>query len=69
MQHMGSFLAFIMPPFAIGFVAMCFWWRWWLLFPIGIAAATFGKLQYDGVMASDGPGMVMGVILVVFLSI
>nr|WP_298100009.1 hypothetical protein [uncultured Shinella sp.] len=69
MQHFSSIVWFFLTPFAIGFFALCFWWRWWLLVPAAVAAAIFGKIEYDGVMTADGPGMALGIGLVVFLLI
>lgn len=68
MHISNSLLLFILAPYAIGFFALCFWWRWWLLLPIGAAAAVLAGMQYRSVMRSDGPGgMFLDVLLVVFL--
>ncbi len=69
MQHLGHFLTFIFPPYAIGFLALCFWWRWWLLVPAGLAAAVLAKIEYASVNASDGAGVAFGIILLVFVMI
>jgi len=63
------FLSFILPPYAIGFLALCFWWRWWLLVPAGLVAAVLAKIEYASVNASDGAGAALGIILVVFVMI
>lgn len=62
-------MLFILSPYVIGFLALCFWWRWWLLLPVGAVAAVIAAMQYRGVMQSDGPGMFLGVILVIFLAL
>ena len=68
MHISNSLLLFILAPYAIGFFALCFWWRWWLLLPIGSVAVVLAGLQYRGVMRSDGPGgMFLDVLLLVFL--
>ncbi|MBY3441789.1 MFS transporter [Rhizobium laguerreae] len=59
----------MLPPYAIGFLALCFWWRWWLLVPAGIVAAALAKFEYASVTAADGPGLALGIILVVFMMI
>ncbi|MBB4510635.1 hypothetical protein [Rhizobium leguminosarum] len=63
------FLSFILPPYAIGFLALCFWRRWWLLVPAGLVAAVLAKIEYASVNASDGAGVAFGIILVVFAMI
>ncbi|MGO6984316.1 hypothetical protein [Rhizobium leguminosarum] len=63
------FLSFILPPYALGFLALCFWWRWWLLVPAGIVAAVLAKIEYASVTAADGPGLAFGIALVVFMMI
>ncbi|MBY5399576.1 MFS transporter [Rhizobium leguminosarum] len=69
MQYLGHFLSFVGLPYAIGFLALCFWWRWWLLVPAGIVAAVLARIEYASVNASDGAGSVFGIILVVFAMI
>lgn len=69
MQYLGHFLSFVGPAYAIGFLALCFWWRWWLLVPAGIVAAVLAKIEFASVNASDGAGVALGIILVVFLVI
>ncbi|MGO7244335.1 hypothetical protein ACCS70_34610 [Rhizobium ruizarguesonis] len=69
MQYLGHFLSFVGPAYAIGFLALCFWWRWWLLVPAGIVAAVLAKIEFASVNASDGAGAVFGIILVVFAMI
>lgn len=69
MQLFFSVIPFFLPAFAVGFVALGFLWRWWLLVPAAMAAAYFGKAQYDGVMAADSPGVLLAVGLIVFLLI
>lgn len=69
MQYLGHFLSLAVQPYAIGFLALCFWWRWWLLIPAGIVAAVLAKFEYASVNASDGAGAAFGIILVVFLMI
>ncbi|NKL26769.1 hypothetical protein GFL92_08050 [Rhizobium leguminosarum bv. viciae] len=32
-------------PYLVGFLALCFWWRWWLLLPAGIVAAVVALVQ------------------------
>ncbi|MGR9197536.1 hypothetical protein [Rhizobium leguminosarum] len=63
------FLSFVAPAYAIGFLTMCFWWRWWLLVPAGIAAAVLATIEYANVAAADGPGVALGIVLVVFVMI
>ena len=63
MQNIGHFLSFVGPAYAIGFLALCFWWRWWLLLLAWIVAAV------ATVTASDGPGLASGILLVVFMMI
>jgi len=63
------FLSFVFPPYAIGFLALCFWRRWWLLIPAGIVASVLAKIEFTSVNASDGAGVAFGIILVVFLMI
>jgi hypothetical protein len=67
MHTSTSFLLFILSPYGIGFLALCFWWRWWLLLPVGAVASALAVGGYVGVMRSDGPGMVLGVMLLAFL--
>ncbi|AIC28123.1 hypothetical protein IE4771_CH03029 [Rhizobium etli bv. mimosae str. IE4771] len=62
-------LSFVAPAYAIGFLALCFWWRWWLLIPAGIVATVLAKIEFASVNSSDGPGVVFGIIIVVFLMI
>ncbi|WP_334543872.1 hypothetical protein [Rhizobium leguminosarum] len=69
MHYLGHFLSFVGLPYAIGFLALCFWWRWWLLVPAGIVAAVLAKIEYESVNASDGAGAALGIILVVFVMI
>ncbi|MGO8074631.1 hypothetical protein AB9F41_19180 [Rhizobium leguminosarum] len=69
MQYLGHFLSFVGLPYAIGFLALCFWWRWWFLVPAGIVAAVLARIEYASVNASDGAGSVFGIILVVFAMI
>lgn len=69
MHYLGHFLSFVGPPYAIGFLALCFWWRWWLLVLAGIVAAVLAKIEYASVNASDGAGVAFGIILVVFAMI
>ncbi|MGO8316031.1 hypothetical protein ACC848_05685 [Rhizobium johnstonii] len=69
MQYLGHFLSFVGPAYAIGFLSLCFWWRWWLLLPVGIVAAVLAKIEFASVNASDGAGAAFGIILVVFLMI
>ncbi|MBX5195723.1 hypothetical protein HJB82_10345 [Rhizobium sp. NZLR10] len=69
MQYLGLFLSFAGLPYAIGFIALCFWWRWWLLLPAGVVAAVLAKIEYASVNASDGAGAAFGIILVVFMMI
>ncbi|MGR9537866.1 hypothetical protein [Rhizobium leguminosarum] len=69
MHYLGHFLSFVGLPYAIGFLALCFWWRWWLLVPAGIVAAVLAKIEYASVNASDGAGVAFGIILVVFAMI
>ncbi|WP_327212168.1 hypothetical protein U8Q06_05910 [Rhizobium beringeri] len=69
MQYLGHFLSFVGPAYAIGFLALCFWWRWWLLVPAGIVAAVLAKIEYASVNASDGAGAALGIILVIFAMI
>lgn len=69
MQHLGHFLIFVGTCYAVGFLALCFWWRWWLLVPAGIVAAVLAKIEFASVNASDGPGVAFGVIIVVFAMI
>ncbi|WFT83827.1 hypothetical protein [Rhizobium leguminosarum] len=69
MHYLGHFFSFVGLPYAIGFLALCFWWRWWLLVPAGIVAAVLAKIEYASVNASDGAGVAFGIILVVFAMI
>jgi hypothetical protein len=69
MQYFGQLLSFVGPAYAVGFLAMCFWWRWWLLVPAGILAAVLAKIEFASVNASDGAGAAFGIILVVFVVI
>ncbi|NEJ94343.1 hypothetical protein [Rhizobium ruizarguesonis] len=69
MQYFGQLLSFVGPAYAVGFLAMCFWWRWWLLVPAGILAAVLAKIEFASVNASDGAGAAFGIILVVFVMI
>ncbi|MBY3328905.1 MFS transporter [Rhizobium laguerreae] len=69
MHYLMHFLSFILPPYAIGFLALCFWWRWWLLVPAGLVAAVLAKIEYASVNASGGAGSVFGIILLVFAMI
>ncbi|MBY5796350.1 hypothetical protein [Rhizobium leguminosarum] len=69
MHYLGHFFSFVGLPYAIGFLALCFWRRWWLLVPAGLVAALLAKIEYASVNASDGAGSVFGIILVVFAMI
>ncbi|TAW06955.1 hypothetical protein ELI25_29605 (plasmid) [Rhizobium ruizarguesonis] len=69
MHYLGHFLSFVGVPYAIGFLALCFWRRWWLLVPAGLVAAGLVKTEYASVNASDGAGAAFGIILVVFAMI
>ncbi|MGM5056109.1 hypothetical protein ACD589_15680 [Rhizobium sp. 814_E9_N1_1] len=69
MDHFGSFVTLAATPYLIGFLALCFWWRWWLLLPAGLVAAVLAKIEYASVNASDGAGVAFGIILVVFAMI
>ncbi|MGO7072181.1 hypothetical protein ACCT03_00075 [Rhizobium johnstonii] len=69
MHYLGHFLSLVGLPYAIGFLALCFWRRWWLLVPAGLVAAVLAKIEYASVNASDGAGVAFGIILVVFAMI
>ncbi|NEJ88867.1 hypothetical protein GR223_23525 [Rhizobium leguminosarum] len=69
MEHFGSFVTLAAIPYLVGFLALCFWWRWWLLVPAGIVAAVLAKIEYASVNTSDGAGVAFGIILVVFAMI
>ncbi|WP_245483487.1 hypothetical protein [Rhizobium leguminosarum] len=69
MQYLGDFLSLVGLPYAIGFLALCFWWRWWLLVPAGLVAAVLAKVEFASVNASDGAGAAFGIILVIFAMI
>ncbi|TAV40926.1 hypothetical protein [Rhizobium leguminosarum] len=69
MEYLGSFVTLAAIPYLVGFLALCFWWRWWLLVPAGIVAAVLAKIEYASVNSSDGAGAVFGIILVVFAMI
>ncbi|NEH47453.1 hypothetical protein GR210_01430 [Rhizobium leguminosarum] len=69
MEHFGSFVTLAATPYLIGFLALCFWRRWWLLVPAGLVAAVLAKIEYASVNASDGAGVAFGIILVVFAMI
>ncbi|MGM4909393.1 hypothetical protein [Rhizobium sp. 768_B6_N1_8] len=62
-------LSLVGPAYAVGFLALCFWWRWWLLVPAGLLAAVLAKIEFASVNASDGAGAAFGIILVVFVMI
>lgn len=69
MEHFGSFVTLAAIPYFIGFLALCFWWRWWLLVPAGLVAAVLAKVEFASVNASDGAGAAFGIILVIFAMI
>ncbi|WP_245521798.1 hypothetical protein [Rhizobium leguminosarum] len=69
MEHFGSFVTLAAIPYLVGFLALCFWWRWWLLVPAGLVATVLAKIEYASVNASDGAGAAFGIILVVFAMI
>ncbi|MBY3139010.1 hypothetical protein [Rhizobium laguerreae] len=69
MEHFGSFVTLAVIPYFIGFLALCFWWRWWLLVPAGLVAAVLAKVEFASVNASDGAGAAFGIILVIFAMI
>ncbi|WP_327205793.1 hypothetical protein [Rhizobium beringeri] len=69
MEHFGSFVTLAAIPYFIGFLALCFWWRWWLLVPAGLVAAVLAKVEFASVNASDGAGVAFGITLVVFAMI
>lgn len=62
-----SLLSLMLMPFVVGFVALGFWRRWWLLVPAVVAAAIFSKREYDGVIVADGIGAVFGLGILIFL--
>ncbi|WP_246654999.1 hypothetical protein [Rhizobium laguerreae] len=66
MEHFGSFVILAAIPYFVGFLALCFWWRWWLLVPAGLVATVLAKIEYASVNASDGAGAAFGIILVIF---
>jgi hypothetical protein len=69
MEYFGSFVGWAAFPYLIGFLALCFWWRWWLLLPVGAIAAIFTGSQYAGALSGDGPGLAMGILLAYFLAL
>ncbi|MGO7802950.1 hypothetical protein ACC778_32870 [Rhizobium ruizarguesonis] len=69
MDHFGSLATLAATPYLIGFLALCFWWRWWLLVPAGLVAAVLAKVEFASVNASDGAGAAFGIILVIFAMI
>ncbi|MGO6881390.1 hypothetical protein ACCS44_21245 [Rhizobium ruizarguesonis] len=69
MEHFGSFVTLAAIPYFIGFLALCFWWHWWLLVPAGLVAAVLAKVEFASVNASDGAGAAFGIILVIFAMI
>ncbi|WP_017965535.1 hypothetical protein [Rhizobium leguminosarum] len=69
MDHFGSFATLAATPYLIGFLALCFWWRWWLLVPAGLVAAVLAQVEFASVNASDGAGAAFGIILVIFAMI
>ncbi len=69
MDHFGSLATLAATPYLIGFLALCFWWRWWLLVPAGLVAAVLAKVELASVNASDGAGAAFGIILVIFTMI
>ncbi|MBY3296234.1 MFS transporter [Rhizobium laguerreae] len=69
MEHFGSFVTLAAIPYFIGFLALCFWWRWWFLVPAGLVAAVLAKVEFASVNASDGAGAAFGIILVIFAMI
>ncbi|MBY3124557.1 hypothetical protein [Rhizobium laguerreae] len=69
MEHFGSFVTLAATPYFIGFLTLCFWWRWWLLVPAGLVAAVLAKVEFASINASDGAGAAFGIILVIFAMI
>ena len=66
---MPSFISFVLPWYAIGFLALAFWWRWWLLLPIGVIVGVLGKIEADSIARADGPALALGMAIFVFLCI
>ncbi len=63
MEYFGSFVALAAIPYFIGFITLCFWWRWWPLL------ALFTGWQYTGPLEGDGPGLAVGILLAFFTAL
>ncbi|MBO9096846.1 MULTISPECIES: hypothetical protein [unclassified Rhizobium] len=56
-------------PYLLGFAALAFWRRWWLLAPAVVAAFIFARVQFEDLSHGDGPGLVGGLALMLFLTV